>query len=206
MRILIEVDCPYVPLALTFHRLIFFCKIHTHEASQWGGLPSCAIGTGIALKIFFWQNSFTRLLIEVDCLYVPLALAFHWLFLAKFSPMRLLIEVDCLYVPVALAFHWIFFWQNSHSWGFSWTAVMCLWRLPFSENLFRQNSHSWGLSFKWTAMMCFWRWPFSENLFRQNSHSWGFSFRWFAVMCFWRLSFYEPYDPLWCLPSMWYPQ
>ena len=25
-------------------------------------------------------------------------------------------------------------------------------------------------------------------------------------MCFWRLPFYEPYDPLWCLPSMWYPQ
>ena len=52
MRLLIEVDCLYVPLALAFH-WFFFCKIHTHEASQWGGLPRCTLGTGISLKICF---------------------------------------------------------------------------------------------------------------------------------------------------------
>ena len=38
---------------------------------------------------------------------------------------------------------WKSIWQISHWWGFSlrWIAVMCLCRLPFSENLFWQNSH-----------------------------------------------------------------
>ena len=55
MRLLNEVDCLHVPLAQAFHWKSFLTKF-THEASHSGGLPLCAIGTGISLKIFFGKT------------------------------------------------------------------------------------------------------------------------------------------------------
>ena len=141
------------------------------------GLPSCATGTGISLKIFFWQNSLMRLLIEVDCLTLGaigtgISLTF---FLQKFTLMRLFIEVDCLYVPLALAFHWF---PNevdclyvpltlAFDWKYFLTKfslmrlfeVDCLY-VPLAltfDYIFLQNAHSWCFSFCWITVMCFWR-------------------------------------------------
>ena len=137
-----------------FTEYLFLTKF-IHEASHWGGLPLCAIGTGISLT-FFCQNShqWARLLIEVDCLYVPVALTFHCFFLAKFTLMSFPNEVDCLYVPLTLAFDWNLFWQNSDSRGFSlrWTAFMCHWHWHFTV-FFSQNSHSWDFTFWWITLM-----------------------------------------------------
>ena len=133
-----------------------FLRKYTQEASHRGGLPLCSIGTGISLiflqnshswgfsmrwtafmyswhrhftENLFWQNSLMRILIEVDCPYVPLALTFHWfIFFAKFTLMRLLNEVDCLHVPLAQAFHWKSFLtkfthEASHSGGLPLCAI-----------------------------------------------------------------------------------
>ena len=95
MRILIEVDCPYVPLALTFHWFIFLQNSHSWGFSmRWTAFmyPWHRHFT----ENLFWQNSLMRLLIQVDCLYVPLALAFHWkYFLAKLSASLKILEINC---------------------------------------------------------------------------------------------------------------
>ena len=74
-------------------------------------------------------------------------MVFPWKsFLTNFAPMRLLFEVDCHDEFSEMVFPWKSILAKSQSWGFffRWTAMMCSWRLPFSENLFWQNSHSWG--------------------------------------------------------------
>ena len=105
-----------------YNKKIFLGIIHTYEFSQWGGLPLCAINTGIWLKVFFGKI-FTHE-------------AFHWGGL----PLCAIGTGISLY----------FFSQNSHSWGFSflWIALMCHWHWHFTESFnFKKITHEashWG--------------------------------------------------------------
>ena len=65
---------------------------------------------------------------------------------------------------MAMAKRWL------HLCGREGHAVMCLWRLLFSENIFWQI-HTHKASFRWTVVMCFCKWPLSGILFWQNWYS-----------------------------------
>ena len=126
------------------------------EASLSGGLPWCAFGDCLSLKMFLGKLLLIRLLFQVNCRDVLLETALLWKSsLAKLTLMRLLFQMDCHDVLLETAFLWksILAKLPLMRLLFQIDCRDVLWMLPFSENLFWQNSSSWGFSFRWTAVM-----------------------------------------------------
>ena len=130
-----EVDCHDVLLETVFNKKSIG-KIHTAEASLWGGLSWSAVGDCIAVEICFGKIHIT---LETSL----------WCGL-NFTLMRLLFEVDCHYVLLETAFQWKSFGKIHTHEGFSlrWIVIMCCWKLHFCENIFWQiytlETSLWG--------------------------------------------------------------
>ena len=73
--------------------------------------------------------------------------------------------------------------------AFSWTALTCLFREPFSPNDWLQIKQANGLSFSWTVLTCVFKLCFLSNDLLQIKQLNGCSSLWKILTCVFRLIF-----------------